>query len=366
MIIYIYSSYMFQSARQPFDEAPLMLLHHRSTTMKIPMLVIVPRGLFFCSLYLLSGACLILAQDMTTQAVVPIQKVQSFATVFLPAVKTSDEAPAPSQTDEIVVTETITYTIQPEPTVSSTASHDDGDDNDSATTSTTIEETTTTTTRSPLPQPPLPSPLPPMYPTPAPASTITVGWRGSVNRVHVFDPSLPTPTHSCPRDAVVAIAHWRDFCGTGRAERFCWTSAPSIRKCCGTWVHADDERYADYGRVMVARVETYVDDWDGGTRTRHYHETQTPFGAAARAKKVHVIQPGWQDYHMGDKVCRKWRPKNQGEFAFYMQNLDEFGLRDVDERGRINDGGYADGLFNGDYGDQTPDLDYEERVRDGV
>ncbi|KIW91032.1 uncharacterized protein Z519_07926 [Cladophialophora bantiana CBS 173.52] len=72
-----------------------------------------------------------------------------------------------------------------------------------------------------------------------------------------FDLDLPLPTQSCPRGAIVALAHYRDYCNSAGAERaaqrrYC-NGEPSIEACCGAWAQPYEEAYASYESVRRRR-----------------------------------------------------------------------------------------------------------------
>ncbi|KAJ9605589.1 hypothetical protein H2200_010246 [Cladophialophora chaetospira] len=119
-----------------------------------------------------------------------------------------------------------------------------------------------------------------------------------------YDGTIPMPEHTCPRDAITALARYRHFRrATGQDPHW---HQPSIDKCCGVY---DCFKH----NAWTNKCELW--------------------------KKV-GITPRWEDYGRNKAApeCKEWRTKDEAQFAFYMQNLHYLGISDVDEKGWINEG----------------------------
>ncbi|KAI1610487.1 hypothetical protein EDD36DRAFT_421563 [Exophiala viscosa] len=158
---------------------------------------------------------------------------------------------------------------------------------------------------------------------------VVLGCHGKCDKIiRTIDLSLPVPSHSCVRDALTALANWRKYCDN--ADRWnmgvnfvnfqhtllCFPNAPNVEVCCGKWVEKDDPKYA----VYPPRVEE--------DRFGVYHPSEV-------GTKKQVIQPGWDEYNVERDRCRRWRPENEDQYIYYMQNLDKYDIWDADDTGRV-------------------------------
>ncbi|KAK5029906.1 hypothetical protein LTS07_005630 [Exophiala sideris] len=147
---------------------------------------------------------------------------------------------------------------------------------------------------------------------------VVLGCHGKCPKiVRKIDLSLPVPTHSCVRDALTALANWRKYCDN--ADRWnlgknfanaqnvilCFNHAPDVETCCGKWVEKDDRN--TFGVL-------------------HPSESGT---------KKQVIQRGWDEYNIEYDRCRRFRPENDEQYIYYMQNLDRYDIEDADDTGRV-------------------------------
>ncbi|KIW99214.1 uncharacterized protein Z519_00877 [Cladophialophora bantiana CBS 173.52] len=165
-------------------------------------------------------------------------------------------------------------------------------------------------------------------------SKLTIGCRakGCDSVVKIYYDTMPTPTHSCPRDALAALAKWRLFCDRGNNKIFgkstepnCWSRAPSIDSCCGEWVQLDDPKYKDYPSRYVPVEKGFSDDTYVGTWVQELGDHGDR----------RIIKPGWHEYNVETDRCQFWRPEDDLEFAYFINSLQNYGIRDVDETGKI-------------------------------
>ncbi|KIX98451.1 uncharacterized protein Z520_05752 [Fonsecaea multimorphosa CBS 102226] len=166
-------------------------------------------------------------------------------------------------------------------------------------------------------------------------SKLTIGCRakGCDSVVKIYDVNMPMPTHSCPRDALAALAKWRLFCdrppkflsGLIQTEPNCWSKAPSIDRCCGEWVREDDPKYQRYPSRYIPTEKGFSDD--------------TYIAAWVAQKDDHgnrrIVKPGWHEYNVKTDRCQFWRSEDDLEFAYFINTLQNYGIWDVDETGKI-------------------------------
>lgn len=176
-------------------------------------------------------------------------------------------------------------------------------------------------------------------------------------KTRYYDFNKPIPTHSCPRDAIAALGHWRLLCDLNNRALTpfeCATRAPSIERCCGQWVKKNDEKYKNYptARGTKVKVETgpNQDAWRWPLKED--------------GDKREIIKPGWDEYNSNDALCVKWRTQNEQQFSYFMQNLYIFGMQDVDETGKVKDSEVdrwdAEGV--GSIYDDVPDSSYHPHL----
>ncbi|KIW80134.1 hypothetical protein Z517_06749 [Fonsecaea pedrosoi CBS 271.37] len=166
-------------------------------------------------------------------------------------------------------------------------------------------------------------------------SKMTIGCRakGCDSVVKVYDLAMPVPTHSCPRDALAALAKWRLFCDRPpkvfnnliQTEPNCWSRAPSIDRCCGEWVDLDDPKYKDYPSRYIPMEKGFADDT--------YVASWIPEMGDHGDRRI--IKPGWHEYNVKTDKCQFWRPEDELEFAYFINTLPNYGIWDVDETGKI-------------------------------
>ncbi|OAP62091.1 hypothetical protein AYL99_04294 [Fonsecaea erecta] len=163
--------------------------------------------------------------------------------------------------------------------------------------------------------------------------TLRCRAKGCDSVVKVYDLNMPVPTHSCPRDALAALAKWRLFCDRPpkvfnnliQTEPNCWSRAPSIDKCCGEWVDADDPKYRSYPSRYVPTEKGFADDT--------YIAAWVPQTDDNGGRRI--IKPGWHEYNVKTDRCQFWRPEDELEFAYFINTLPNYGIWDVDETGKI-------------------------------
>ena len=118
--------------------------------------------------------------------------------------------------------------------------------------------------------------LPTSEPEPNPGPklrVVKIGPPGSNGFNRTFIPDQFVPEHSCPRDAMVALAHWRDYCGDWDVmdafyPRACAGKKPSVENCCGQWVSVDDSRFLDYETVRYWEESPVPEHSDGNTGSK--------------------------------------------------------------------------------------------------
>ncbi|KAK5023717.1 hypothetical protein LTS07_009225 [Exophiala sideris] len=120
-----------------------------------------------------------------------------------------------------------------------------------------------------------------------------------------YDPSLPVPFHTCPRDFLAALANFSEFCGwDGRTLHKCKSDAtaniPSLQECCGHWYGPGD--YGPEDRDL------YMDE---------------PISDIRLGKTV-VIAKDSDGFNTKLKACGPWKPASEMQYAYYMVNLEKF------------------------------------------
>lgn len=154
-------------------------------------------------------------------------------------------------------------------------------------------------------------------------------------RVKSLDRCKTMPPHTCPRDALVALALWRDVCkGINKVDAVCWNRAPSIERCCGKWVYYDDKKWEHAG-VYHSRVreDLYRDEKSGKVITV-FNGPEKRKGKDNMAMRL-IIKPSRDDYNTDELGCRIWRAQKTETYTAMMQNLPEYGLIDVNEKGEL-------------------------------
>ncbi|KEF60629.1 uncharacterized protein A1O9_02190 [Exophiala aquamarina CBS 119918] len=147
-------------------------------------------------------------------------------------------------------------------------------------------------------------------------------WDGT----RMVDMSNPVPAHSCVRDSLAALAYWRMFCDVNHKHERpeCWTRAPSIKRCCGAWYEQGKSPYAPLmkkHKEVIGGLEYWV-----FTPVREHRKNMD---------MEQVIRPDWDQYNTKDKICRKWRPGNDAEFSYFINNLPAWNLFDADTNGTV-------------------------------
>jgi hypothetical protein len=155
-------------------------------------------------------------------------------------------------------------------------------------------------------------------------------------RVKPINKCKPMPSHTCARDALVALALWRDVCTVvNKLDAQCWLRAPSIERCCGEWVHVDDEHWKDAGTYHSREEEKIIHDEKTDQPIKVFNGPEMRKGSGKNAMRL-AIKPGWADYNTNVRTCRLWRPQNDDSYTAIMQNLADYGLADVNEKGELH------------------------------
>ncbi|KIX93998.1 uncharacterized protein Z520_10335 [Fonsecaea multimorphosa CBS 102226] len=142
-------------------------------------------------------------------------------------------------------------------------------------------------------------------------------------------PPLPDPPRTCVREALVALANWRLHCDRGSfiPPYKCWTRAPSIERCCGKWVDEDDQNYKGYPSVRISKeVQTGETSW----------EWQWIPQVDNKGHREVILQTV-DEYHSDKTECQRWRAEDRKEFMAFLQNLDDYGIYDADNTGKVLD-----------------------------
>ncbi|KIW94618.1 uncharacterized protein Z519_04594 [Cladophialophora bantiana CBS 173.52] len=143
---------------------------------------------------------------------------------------------------------------------------------------------------------------------------------------HVYvDVGKPKFTRTCPRQAVVAAAHWRNYCflepdtyehpalwcipATPYDETF---DGPGIDRCCGEWVDVNDPYLQDYPTAQK----------NDGT----YYENMVNRDGEFRR----VIKPNPWEFNTNEGFCRTWMAESEAVFQYFMQNLESWLVSDAD------------------------------------
>ncbi|OAL20840.1 hypothetical protein AYO22_08468 [Fonsecaea multimorphosa] len=152
-----------------------------------------------------------------------------------------------------------------------------------------------------------------------------------------FDPTVPVPTHSCPREAIVAVAQHRDFCNNPGADKptkmvYC-TFEPTIELCCGAWEQGHEQEYGGYETVRRRIIYESSDPTTILTSRPFEWQLQEVRDNAGNIVEREVIKQQTTEFNMNAHTCELWRATDD-QFAFYMQNLATFGVYDVDRTGR--------------------------------
>ncbi|KAK5460800.1 hypothetical protein LTS15_002863 [Exophiala xenobiotica] len=137
--------------------------------------------------------------------------------------------------------------------------------------------------------------------------------------VRVLDATLPDPARYCTREALGALAIWRMFCQHSKFYSFCHSRAPSIERCCSKWVDKDDPKWKDYPPRMERKNGKWVPTEEGDKR-----------------KIIRTKSEEYDDlvggYFSG---CGYWKPRDPGEYTWVVNHLEDYGMKDVDENGKI-------------------------------
>lgn len=145
---------------------------------------------------------------------------------------------------------------------------------------------------------------------------------GCPTKTRELNTSWPMPPHSCPRDAIVALANWRMFCDQRAVKpAYCWTRAPSIDRCCGRWSPG-----VVPGLPHPMKKGKKIKNGEGD-------DAEDVYEWIPDTKRV--IYPGWADYYHWNPDCRHWRTTNDDQYRYFMQTLDLYGVEDVDETGKV-------------------------------
>ncbi|KIW61891.1 hypothetical protein PV05_01962 [Exophiala xenobiotica] len=136
----------------------------------------------------------------------------------------------------------------------------------------------------------------------------------------LLDTTLPEPTHYCTREALAALAIWRMFCKKS-ISAYCWERAPSIERCCSQWVDKDDPKWKDYPALMEQKNGKWV-------------PTESSIDDQRK-----IIRPSSKEFNpnVGGKWygCGYWKPQTSDEYTWVINHLEDYGIKDVDETGKI-------------------------------
>lgn len=147
-------------------------------------------------------------------------------------------------------------------------------------------------------------------PTPAPTPTdllkpVILGCHGAFEpRTALLDPTRITKEHTCIRDTLAALANYHEFCDDKKKDQKCgsvYHLPPSLDSCCGIWTDRDiPEKYKN---------SPIVDLTSGDAK---------------------VLSLDTNDFQSDDVMCARYRPETQEQYRYYMQNLEKYGLHDLE------------------------------------
>ncbi|KAK5064861.1 hypothetical protein LTR84_000695 [Exophiala bonariae] len=128
--------------------------------------------------------------------------------------------------------------------------------------------------------------------------------------------------HTCPREALVALANWRLFCDVPLKPIECWTRAPTINRCCGKWVKTNSTFYEKYP------------SW-GGIYNKGTKEWEPDLNNKDHPGEREIIMPYPEDYNMVDDICRNWKFDDGKQWMHFTQHYGEYGIHEVTEYKRL-------------------------------
>lgn len=152
-----------------------------------------------------------------------------------------------------------------------------------------------------------------------------------------YDTCKTMVPHTCARDALVALAIWRQACyGIWKLHARCWLRAPTIERCCTEWAHESDKKWIGVATYHKGYREFGFTDPATGLPIRM-------FTGDAEVKELadgfyrKVLKPGWEHYGW-ESSCKLFRPKDDTLFNVFQQNLPMYGLMDTNERAEVRIG----------------------------
>lgn len=169
--------------------------------------------------------------------------------------------------------------------------------------------------------------------------TVTCKHKKCPNKEMKYDvESLPKeiPQRTCAREALAAVAKWREFCRLDTfLNQYCWVPEPSLRKCCGKTVKVDDPVFVNYPTARYRRqINTAAAAADQTFAYRlEYPEIRDIFNESRM-----IIMHEEEKYNMGDKEdksCHRFQSQSLKEFNFWMGKLNYYGVEDADENGKV-------------------------------
>ncbi|KAI1625518.1 hypothetical protein EDD37DRAFT_607115 [Exophiala viscosa] len=127
---------------------------------------------------------------------------------------------------------------------------------------------------------------------------------GDTSKLAYYDPTQPVPEHTCPRDFLATLANWAEFCGWDGETKRCRGAAavrsPTLVECCGYLI---------------------------GMEAKEWYENN-PISDVSKDGAV-LIGGHPEAFRREDSLCADWKPENDMQYAYYMSNLDKYGLRDI-------------------------------------
>lgn len=131
----------------------------------------------------------------------------------------------------------------------------------------------------------------------------------------------------CVREALVALAHWRDDCDRGGLPPMrCWGRAPSAEQCCGQWVSVTDSRWHKHPpmREKAKGINSI---------THQEEEVWVP--------RVKDSGKSWEPLMLedfdprGKHRCSNWRVQEPKKYKWFLEHLENFLIKDADRTGMV-------------------------------
>ena len=96
--------------------------------------------------------------------------------------------------------------------------------------------------------------------------------------------------------------------------------------------------YWNYPPAMEKVKVSTKDKTPGNATGGDEFEWRPVLGGKSKGTRRKILLKEWNEYNTGDDVCRRWRAKNSAahpQMRYFLQNLEGFGLKDVDKAGRV-------------------------------